>query len=220
MDNSPSLIFSKRTHILFFILTGAALFVAGLAIATVQGAYDKDFPEHSHLKLSETQHNELDKDIGDAAVTMKTFVNTQINSLNQTIIDNTSEAKKNKDEITAVKVDIKNKFPQASDVTDTGSSVISNTPFLTLTIDKTSYIPGETIVFTGTANPDTTVIINIQKYGGCSAKDICAAWVMADKNGQFRLEFETEFDDPVGAWKAYVKVGEDRSQTIVFEVAK
>jgi len=197
-----------------------ALLIGITAIGISVGYNPSEVVDHSHLKLSESQHLELDKDIGDSAATMKTYVNKKINSVNATVIDNTKETEKNKDAITDVKLDIKSKFPQASNVVNTGSSVISNTPFLTLKIDKTSYIPGETIVFSGTANPDSTVIINIQKFGGCGQQDVCAAWVTADRNGVFELRFETEFDDPVGAWKAYVKAGEDRSDTIVFEVAE
>ena len=140
--------------------------------------------------------------------------------VNQTAEANKVTGKANKDEITATKLDIKNKFPKASDVENTGSSVISNTPFLTLAIDKTSYIPGETITFTGTANPGQTVFVNVQKFGGCGRDDVCSAWAKVDVNGNFEILFYTEFDDPEGAWKAYAKEGADnRSQTIVFEVA-
>ena len=166
----------------------------------------------------------LDKDtVKEAHDNIKAGIEKQAANLvkiNTTVTENKATGKANKDEITTTKLDIKNKFPQAADVDITSSSVGANTPFLTLTIDKTSYLPGETIIFTGTANPDATVIINLQKYGGCGRDDVCAAWTTVDKNGNFYLEFETEFDDPEGAWKAYVKEGQNRSQTIVFEVAK
>jgi len=210
--------YSKKVLNFSFLIIGVSIFISGFALASVQGLYDRDFPEHFHLKLSEQQHLELDKDIGDAALTMKTFVNTKFNSLNQTVIENTVETEKNKNAITDVKVDIKSKFPEGQDVANPGTSVGSTTPILTLKINKSTFIPGETIVFSGTGYPDSTVIINIQKYGGCGQNDICAAWTTVDRNGSFELRFETEFDDPVGAWKAYVKAGEDRSATIVFEV--
>ncbi len=208
--------YSKRTLNLSFLILGLAVFLSAFALATVQGAYE--IVEHSHLELSESQHLQLDRDIGDSAATMKTYVIDKFNPLKENVTENTIETQKNKNAITAIKVDIKNKFPVGGSVDDPGTSVIANTPFLTLRIDKLSYIPGETIVFTGTGNPDSTVIINLQKYGGCGQEDICAAWTTVDRNGNFELRFETEFDDPVGAWKAYVKSGEDRSETIVFEV--
>ncbi len=111
--------------------------------------------------------------------------------------------------------------PQGSGSTVPGDiTVPSQTPFLTLSIEKTEWLAGSTIIFTGTGIPEEIIVINMFKAGGCGQQDICSLWVKVDNNSNFRIEFETFFDDPIGTWKAYVKQGDLRSETIEFEVTK
>ena len=125
-------------------------------------------------------------------------------------------AKLNKDSIVVIKEDIKSKFPYASTVEQEQQTVISDTPFLTLTIEKTEWTLGATLVFTGTANPHDLVSITIQLpdrkllHGNALPVDIIG--------GAYRIEIETELDHPTGTWTAFAKQGKEQSKTLIFKV--
>ena len=136
--------------------------------------------------------------------------------LNSTKKEIKSYAKLNKDSIVAIKEDIKNKFPQASTVEQEQQTVISDTPFLTLTIEKSEWTLGATLVFTGTANIHDLVSITVKLpdrkllHGDALPSQII--------DGTYRIEVETELDHAPGTWTAYAKQGKEQSKTLNFKV--
>ncbi len=91
-------------------------------------------------------------------------------------------------------------------------------PLLTLSISKSEWGLGQTLIFTGSGPAGETAILTVVKSGGCGQADICSEWKKIDNNGSFRIDFPTKFDDTAGIWKAYVRVGKLQSDTITFEI--
>lgn len=121
-------------------------------------------------------------------------------------------------EIVNIKDNMDKKFPAEAVGPDESQTAIAQTPFLTLSIGKSIWNLGSTLVFTGTGTPGETVILNVVKFGGCGANDHCSEWKKVNQHGNFMIEFETEFDDLAGAWKAFVRAGDLESETITFEM--
>lgn len=117
-------------------------------------------------------------------------------------------------EIVKIKNDIKNKFPQASDVITTEQTSISSTPFLTLTMNKSEFLLGETITFRGMATPTHAVIITIK------LPDRALESVAVSKtdiiNGEWIAEYPTRFDSPKGTYQVYARQLDDQTKTLTF----
>jgi len=198
----------EKLHYLFFTIAVIGLFVGGFALASVQSAHDKinaiEIPETFDWRTN----TEFWKFVND------NYISEQ--ELNKTRHNIEAKFSLFQNEIVKIKNDIRNKFPQASDVEQEQQTVISGTPFLTLTIEKTEWTLGETLVFTGTANPHDLVSITVKQpnrmllHGQALPSQII--------NGMYKIEVETEFDHTPGAWYVFAKQGKEQSDTLVFKV--
>ncbi len=199
-----------KLHYLFFTIAVIALFIGGFALASVQSAHDKI--DDIEIPIVDTFDWRTDKDFWK-------FVNDNYISereLNATKKEIKAYATLNKDSIVAIKEDIKSKFPQASTVEEEEQTAISQTPFLTLTMEKSEWTVGATLIFTGTATPHDLVSITVKLpdrtllYGQAVPADII--------NGVYRIEVITELDHVAGFWTVFAKQGKEQSATLTFKV--
>jgi len=119
-------------------------------------------------------------------------------------------------EIVKIKNDIRNKFPQASIVEQEEQTAISETPFLTLTMEKTEWILGDTLVFTGAAHPSDLVSITIKLPDRTLLQGTALPGEIV--NGMYRIEIATNFDHAPGTWTVFAKQGREQSTTLIFKV--
>ncbi len=120
-------------------------------------------------------------------------------------------------EIIRIKNDIKNKFPQASDVETTEqTSTTSTSPFLTLKMDKDTFLLGEVIKFHGVAQPSHAVIITL-KLPDRTLESVAVSRTEII-NGEWFGEFQTRFDSPAGTWAIYARQLDDQTTTLTFKV--
>ena len=119
-------------------------------------------------------------------------------------------------EIVKIKNDIRNKFPQASTVEQEGQTAISETPFLTLTMEKTEWLLGDTLVFTGTAHPSDLLSITVK----LPDRTLLTGSALPGEivNGMYRIEIATNFDHTPGTWTVFAKQGKEQSKTLFFTV--
>ncbi len=193
---------------LFFTITVIALFIGTMGLIGQQ----VNFTKINNIEIPETFDWRTDK-------AFWKFVNDNYiseNELNKTNDDIKAEFLTFKNEIVKIKNDIKNKFPQASTVEDEEKTVIAGTPFLTLQIDKTEFVLGESITFRGTAHPSDAVLITIKRAD--RSLDQHAVSKTEIINGQYVTEFPTSFDDVPGTWSAYARQGSEQTKTLTFKV--
>lgn len=202
--------------LIFFILTA-------LTFSLVLMNFAGDYNESQNLDEAQIQANKDNiKIILDNQKSMKEGIESQatksagiannVTDIQETLEQHQKEIIKNREELRLAR--------QGAAIPPQDATVPAQTPFLTLSIEKTEWLVGSTIIFTGTGIPDEIVIINVFKAGSCGQQDICSVWVTVDNNSNFKIEFETSFDDRVGTWKAYVRQGDLRSETITFEVTQ
>jgi len=153
--------------------------------------------------------NEVDKNLIEA-------VKFQTNQTTEFRDDTNAKFDLFQNEIVKIKNDIRNKFPQAANVEEEEQTAISETPFLTLTIEKTEWLLGDILVFTGAAHPSDLVSITIKLpdrtllQGTALPGDIV--------NGMYRIEIATHFDHAPGTWTVFAKQGREQSTTLIFKV--
>jgi len=199
-----------KIHISIFLLLGITLFLSGMALIGVQN--------NSNTNLTDAVNGlivELDE-IGKTNNKLIGLIFDLENNMesNQTAIYEKFDLFQN--EIVKIKNDIRNKFPQASTVEQEEQTVISETPFLTLTIEKTEWLLGDILVFTGAAHPSDLVSITIKLpdrtllQGTALPSDIV--------NGMYRIEIATSFDHSPGTWVVFAKQAREQSNTITFKV--
>jgi len=189
--------------------------LAAFALASVQSAFETQ--DHSHLKLSESQHLELDKDIGDAAVTAKKYVDKQISGVqkNVTALQNYDDVITS--DIGDIKSNIKDKFPGSTAPPDEGQSTQSDIPTLTLKMDKSEYVRGNTVIFYGMAKPNVAVILTL-KLPDRTLESLAASKAQII-DGQWSANFTLRLDDPLGTWQVYARQGAgDQTKTLAFNV--
>ena len=152
-------------------------------------------------------------------------------SIQEAIVKQSIRSAKNADDITDlysydttittqigdIKQDIRNKFPMASNVLDTPKSSTSTTPFLTLKMDKTEFVLGNTVIFYGTATPNDPVILTLKLPDrGLESIGIAKSEII---NGAYTGNFTLRLDDPVGIGKVYARQGQsDQTKTLTFTV--
>jgi len=198
-----------KLHYLFFTIAVIALFVGSFALASVQSAYDKinaiEIPEEGFDWRTD---KEFWKFVNDNYISE--------NELNQTSDDITEKFDLFQTEIVKIKNDIRNKFPQASPVDQEEQTAIAETPFLTLTIEKTEWLLGDTLVFTGTALPNDLVSITVK----LPDRTLLTASAVPNEivNGMYRIEIATSFDHAPGTWTVFAKQGKEQSKTLFFNV--
>jgi len=207
-------IVNKKLHYLFFAIAVIGMFLGGFALATVQGAYDnpqiRANQDNINFLLNHTlKAVEVDILIGEQTLILKTEL-----QLFQNQTDDTFTVFQN--EIVKIKNDIRNKFPQGSPVEKEEQETIATTPFLTLKMDQTEFLLGEIITFTGIASPNYPIMITIK------LADRTLESVPVSKtdiiNGEYSVEFQTSFDDPIGTWQVYARQLGDQTKTITFKV--
>jgi len=204
-----------KLHYSLFLLIGLSLFLAAFSLATVQSAFETQ--DHSHLKLSESQHNQLDFDIGASDVRMKEYVDGQIMVLEQSLTALEDYDTIITTQIGNIRSDIISKFPQASDVQDQGQTAQSTPAFLTLKMDKSDFVLGNTVIFYGMAKPNNAVILTLKLPD--RTLDSIAASKTQIIDGQWSANFTLRLDDPTGSWQVYARQGAgEQTKTLTFTV--
>jgi len=201
----------KLTY-LFFAIAVIGAFLGGMGVIAGQTNYDTNenltevingILEFQQIQL-ETNDNVLFA-LKQTSIVQSNFQNETSDKFN--IFQN---------EIVKIKTDIKNKFPQASQVVQQEQSSIASTPFLTLEMDQTDFLLGEIIRFHGVASPTHAVIITIK------LADRTLESVAVSKseiiNGEYTAEFQTRFDDAKGTWQVYARQSDDQTKTLTFKV--
>lgn len=115
-----------------------------------------------------------------------------------------------------IRLDIKNKFPMGSSIPDQGSTSGSSTPFLTLTMDKTEFVLGNVVIFTGTANLNDPVFLTLKLPD--RSLDSLAISKAQLIDGTFSANFTLRLDDPIGTWQVYARQVSEQTKTITFTV--
>ena len=198
-----------KLHYLFFAIAIIGLFAGVFGLASVQSAHDKinaiEIPEESFDWKTD---KEFWKFINDNYISE--------GELNKTKNDIETKFDTFQNEIVKIKIDIKNKFPQASDVETQEQTSTSSTPFLTLTMDQTEFLVGEVITFRGMATPTQAVIITLK----LPDRTLEAIGVSKEAiiNGEYTAEFQTKFDSPLGTWQVYARQLDDQTKTLTFTV--
>jgi len=200
-----------KLHYSLFLLIGLSLFLGAFALATVQSSFDKDPQVQANESnilwlLNHTKFQlETDKSI------MKAMVK-QSNSI--------VELKDYDDIITTqignIRSDIISKFPQASDVIDEEKSSKSDTPFLTLKMEKTDYVLGNVVFFMGTAQPNDPVFITLKDSSRSLWQIPISSSMIID--GSYMTNYTIRLDDPVGVWQVYARQLSDQTKTLTFKV--
>jgi len=173
--------------------------------------------------------NEVDVDLTDYATSdwVKEWVNWKLDNevhpniqeLNSTTLKIYQDKDLNREAIAELRLFVLRELKEAETVPSTSPTFPSPfTPLLTLTISKTEWGLGQTLIFSGSGTPGSTVLLTVVKSGGCGQNDICSDWAKIDNNGSYRIDFPTKFDDIPGTWQAYVRVGKIQSDTITFEI--
>ena len=115
-----------------------------------------------------------------------------------------------------IRLDIKNKFPMGSAIPDQGTTSGSSTPFLTLRMDKTEFVLGNVVIFTGTASLNDPVFITLKLPD--RSLDSLAISKTQIIDGSFSANFTLRLDDPIGIWQVYARQVSEQTKTITFTV--
>lgn len=119
--------------------------------------------------------------------------------------------------IGTIREDIKNKFPQAADVIDQGqTSVTLTSPFLSLTMDKTEFVLGNEVIFTGTAMLNSPVFITLKLPDRALESIAISRTQIID--GSWTANFTLRLDDPIGVWQVYARQQSEQTRTLTFTV--
>ena len=116
-----------------------------------------------------------------------------------------------------IRLDIKSKFPQAADVIDPGqTSVTLTSPFLSLKMDKTEFVLGNVVIFTGTAHPNDSIQITIKDSDRMLIPIVVSKTMIID--GSYTANYTLRLDDPIGTWQVYARQQSDQTKTLSFTV--
>jgi len=191
-----------------------AIFMALTAIAVSIGF---GFQVSEDPQIQANQDNigfliETDKTLQEAI--MKQTIRTVENADAVTELENYDEIITT--QIGNIRQDIKNKFPMASNVPDQGSTSGASTPFLTLKMDKTEFVLGNIVIFTGTATPNNPIFITVKD----SERVLTAIPVSKTEiiNGAYIANYTLRLDDPIGVWEVYARQVSEQTKTITFTV--
>jgi len=115
-----------------------------------------------------------------------------------------------------IRSDIISKFPQAADVSDKEKSSKSDTPFLTLKMDKTDFVLGNMVIFTGTAQPNGAIFLTLKDPDRALWQIPISKTLIID--GSYSANYTLRLDDPVGTWQVYARQLSDQTKTLTFKV--
>jgi len=201
-----------KLHYLFFAIAVIGMFLGGMGVIGAQNNFD------TNTNLTEVingilEFQQIQLETNDSVL----FALKQTNMVQSNFQNETSD-KFNifQNEIVKIKTDIKNKFPQASQVIQQEQSSIASTPFLTLEMDQTDFLLGEIIRFHGVASPTHAVIITI-KLPDRMLESVAISRTEII-NGEYAGEFQTRFDDAKGTWQVYARQLDDQTKTLTFKV--
>ena len=107
--------------------------------------------------------------------------------------------------IGSIRSDILFKFPQSQGLPPEGQSTQSTPAFLTLVMDKTEFVLGNTVIFYGMAKTNNPVILTLKLPDrGLESIGIAKSEII---NGQWTGNFTLRLDDPTGIWQVYARQG-------------
>jgi len=207
-----------KLHYLIFLLIGLNFILAGLAVATVQGAYDQKRDVKLELTvnglLNDTKTLKENQSLFSQA--LGNTINRSANNTDRIIVlenyDDTITS-----EIGKINTKIKDKFPGTTSPPDEGQSTQSTPAFLTLNMDKTEYVLGNTVTFYGMAKPNIPVILTLKLPDRTLESLAASRTTIID--GQWSTNFTLRLDDPLGTWQVYARQGAtDQTKTLSFTV--
>jgi len=211
-EKPQDLIFSKRVHILFFLLIGVAIFLGAFALATVQSSFDKDpqvqankdniaFQKETIMTIQEGFLKQTNRSVEnqDRIIELENYDNVitqEIGKINSKIIDVN---------------------PAKSLGQEEGQSTQSTLPTLTLKMDESEFVRGNNVIFYGMAKPNQAVILTL-KLPDRSLESLAASKAMII-DGQWSANFTLRLDDALGIWQVYARQGAtDQTKTLSFTV--
>jgi len=198
-----------KSLIPYFLFTGL-LFLLALN-------YAGDYNNSQEVDLTDYAKSEWVKEWGNWKLDNE--VHPRIDKLNTTAIKFYADEDKNREALAELRLFVIKQIPDTTPTTSPDPIIPKPfAPLLTLSISKSEWGLGQTLIFTGSGPAGETAILTVVKSGGCGQNDICSEWQKIDNNGSFRIDFPTKFDDIPGTWKAYVRVGKLQSDTITFEI--
>jgi len=198
----------EKLTILFFAIAVIGLFLGAFALVSVQGAYDQ-----RDVKLEQTVNGILldVESLKEVAKTHEEAIQSQ--AFDTSKLRNQTEAnyEQLKDEIVKNRKEIRSTHPIVP-LPDSGEQVQDDL-FLTFVIEKTKWIQGDTIAFSGIAQPNSLVSVTANT-SGVSMKGS----TVSDEIGRYVIDIRTEFDIQIGIWTAFARSGNDQSPTLKFEI--
>lgn len=206
-----------KLHYTLFLLIGLSLIISGIAIASVQGAYDQRDVKMEltvNALLNDTKHLKENQSL--FAEALGNMINRSANNTDR-IIELEDYDITITTQIGNIRSDIIRKFPQAADVIDEGqSSTIPGTPFLTLVMEQKSFVLGNTVVFTGMAHPNTAIFLTIKDPNRELWQIAISKTEIID--GQYMADYTLRLDEPIGSWSVYARQGSDTTKLLKFTV--
>jgi len=198
---------------IFFALAAIGILVSVYAIIGVQ---------NNSNNIKDIDIPEVDTFNWRNATGFWVFINDNYASeqeLNSTRDDIKGDVKLNKDQITANKKKINLNHPVDGNVPDPdpGTTSPTDTPFFTVSIEQNTYSVGENIVFSGVGLPGKPVFIVIKAPDNSMAPQ---GATVANENGEWVVEFSTEFDWPLGTWSYRATQLQERSDFFFFELVE
>jgi len=120
------------------------------------------------------------------------------------------------DVIGIINSDIRNKFPQSQGLPPEGQSTQSPIPTLTLKMDESEFVLGNTIIFYGMAKPNSPIFLTIKDPSRGLWQIPISTNAIID--GAYMANHTLRLDDPIGPWSVYARQGSDTTRPITFTV--
>ena len=202
-----------KLHITIFLLLGVAIFLGGMGVVGVQNV--------SNTNLEDAVNDLIQKDKlrKDTLQDLKLDMNTTNTEVVKLVNDIYNKIQLNKNQIVKNKLSFDREHPAIGNIPDPdpGSSTPTPTPTFTVNIEKTTYTAGENIVFSGVGLPGKPVFIVITAPDNSIAPQSATT---SDENGNWLVEFSSEFDWALGTWTARATMVTERSDPIHFELVE
>lgn len=205
-----------RLHYAQFLLIALSLFLGAWAVAGVQGAYNQDNPNLTEAVNGILEEQANQKEIN--SLVLEAVADQTARSVQNTdrIIDLENYDNTITQEIGKINSKVKDVLP-ASSVLDEGQSTQSTLPSLTLKMDQSEFVRGNTVIFYGMAKPNDPVILTIK----LPDRDLESIGVSKNQilDGQWSANFTLRLDDALGIWQVYARQGAtDQTKTLSFTV--
>jgi len=186
-----------KLHYSLFLLSFLAIFLGAFALATVQTTFDKD-PQVQANKDNISFLLEQSSRVTDRH---DTIVNEIINQTRD-VLELQDTLALYKGEIVKNKQKINLNHPVAGNIPDDPQGTgTAETPLFSVETDRESLTRGESITFSGQANPDSLVSLFASSP---SLTQTLQEATVTDELGKYVIDVETEFDSELGTWKARI----------------